>query len=258
MLTCALELANAAERKLSVSTPVDPAIAHCSPHRGGPYGGPTLPGGQDHAGAQVVSTNGGRHWPGADAPGGSLKGWHDGESLYPPERNSIHANFPYNQSDERLGVGFLLGDNRHEQRAMHMSMGGEPPPWSTVPKFLEPSNALDSILMDFLTERTRLAAMGTSRDELVGPETLNVDSWVDPSSPTVPHEMSRIMIDIIGTFPDISRLPEKVAVVYTMFTLMRWFVQPTRVNYDRMPCWMRPEPSQLSTPHPHWLNYLPW
>ena len=43
-----------------------------------------------------------------------------------------------------------------------------------------------------------------------------------------------------------------------MFLLMRWQIYPTSDNYERMPEWMTPRPSQLFTPHPAWIDYLPW
>ena len=35
-------------------------------------------------------------------------------------------------------------------------------------------------------------------------------------------------------------------------------VYPTQANYERLPDWYTPRPSQLFTPHPAWLDYLPW
>ncbi|KAL8866011.1 MAG: hypothetical protein Q9174_006556, partial [Haloplaca sp. 1 TL-2023] len=49
-----------------------------------------------------------------------------------------------------------------------------------------------------------------------------------------------------------------VAVLYIMFLIMRWQISPTRENYDRLPEWMTPRPSQLFTPHPAWVDHLPW
>jgi hypothetical protein len=43
-----------------------------------------------------------------------------------------------------------------------------------------------------------------------------------------------------------------------MFLVMRWQIDPTQENYERLPDWMTPRPSQLFVPHPYWVNHLPW
>ena len=65
-------------------------------------------------------------------------------------------------------------------------------------------------------------------------------------------------MDILHTFPDIVHLPEQVGVVYIMFLVLRWQIEPTQENYERMPEWVMPRPPQLLTPHPQWMDYLPW
>lgn len=43
-----------------------------------------------------------------------------------------------------------------------------------------------------------------------------------------------------------------------MFLLMRWAIIPTVENYDRLPEWIRPRVSQVTTSHPIWVDFLPW
>ncbi len=66
------------------------------------------------------------------------------------------------------------------------------------------------------------------------------------------------MADVISKFPNIAALPTQVAVLFAMFVLMRWISNPTQENYERMPEWVTPRPSQLFTPHPVWIDYIPW
>jgi hypothetical protein len=72
------------------------------------------------------------------------------------------------------------------------------------------------------------------------------------------HPLSKVFIDILHTFPNISQLPERVAVLYTMFLLMRWKIDPSQDNYDRLPEYIRPLPCQLYNPHPAWIDHLPF
>jgi hypothetical protein len=148
-----------------------------------------------------------------------------------------------------------------EVHARTLSTSGEPrvtASWSTLPKFIAASCPLDTLLLDFIAERARVAATGLSAEALVGPKYPNFDPLVDPNGQHHSHEVSRVFTDILRTFPDIDRLPEQVAVVYIMFLVMRWMVQPNKENYDLMPTWVQPKPHQLFTPYPHWISYLPW
>jgi hypothetical protein len=119
-----------------------------------------------------------------------------------------------------------------------------------------PTCPLDNILLDFLHERQQQAADGVATPKLVGPAYPSVSSLLNPAVES--HPLSKVFTDILGTFPDLSTLPEKVAVLYIMFLIMRWQISPTQENYDRLPEWVTPRPSQLFTPHPAWIDHLPW
>ena len=123
---------------------------------------------------------------------------------------------------------------------------------------IRPTCPLDGLLLDFLTERQRRAAEGVSSQNLVGPAYPSVSSLLNPERSKLAHPLSQVFTDIIGTFPNLSTLPEQVAVLYVMFLIMRWQISPTQENYDRLPEWVTPRPSQLFTPHPAWIDHLPW
>ncbi|KAJ5798941.1 uncharacterized protein N7503_006446 [Penicillium pulvis] len=130
--------------------------------------------------------------------------------------------------------------------------------FSTPIKNTAPTCTLDSILMDFLDNRQREAAQGIPRQKLAGPPYPSVSSLLNPEKSANSHPVSKVFTDILRTFPDISSLPEQVAVLFTMFLLMRWQIYPTQENYDRLPEWLTPRPTQLFTPHPVWIDYIPW
>lgn len=117
---------------------------------------------------------------------------------------------------------------------------------------------LDSLLLDFLHERQQQAADGVSTPKLVGPAYPSVSSLLNPAKGLTSHPLSKVFTDILQTFPDLSTLPEKVATLYIMFLIMRWQISPTQENYDRLPDWACPRASQLFTPHPAWIDHLPW
>ena len=83
-------------------------------------------------------------------------------------------------------------------------------------------------------------------------------SLLNPAASRFAHPLSKLFADVLPAFPDLARLPERVAVLYVMFLVMRWQVQPSRENYDRLPDWVRPLPSQRAIAHPAWLDHLPF
>ncbi|EGX88825.1 bZIP transcription factor [Cordyceps militaris CM01] len=143
-----------------------------------------------------------------------------------------------------------------------MDTGSGPPtilryacPVRTTP----PTCPLDALLLDFLHERRQRAAEGLPTHEVLGPRYPSVSSLLNPAHSACAHPLSRVFTDILAKFPAISGLPERVAVLYLMFLLMRWQVSPTRGNYERLPRWARPLRAQLrAPPHPAWIDHLPF
>ncbi|KAF2421551.1 hypothetical protein EJ08DRAFT_672921 [Tothia fuscella] len=186
-----------------------------------------------------------------------------------PTDPNIHPDLAaaYNQSsDERLNVVFLLDSNHRiatssnalppEQNSARDTRSG---PHSALPRHGEATCPLDALLLDFLAQRRTLAAQGSvTSAELVGPPYPNFNALLNGSTSHYNHPLSKVFTDILRTFPDLSNLPEQVAVVHIMFLVMRWSCEPTKENYDRMPEWIRPRPTQLFTVHPMWFDYLPW
>ncbi|CBF89018.1 hypothetical protein AN0671.2 [Aspergillus nidulans FGSC A4] len=186
--------------------------------------------------------------------------------------------------DERMGFGFLLEPSQQvpkmegfrrpsevtrSQSSISSAYSTPLPPVGTVtdqplPAYMTPVRniaptcTLDAILLDFLHNRQREAAKGVPKQKLVGPAYPSVSSLLNPEKSVYSHPLSKVFTDILRTFPDISSLPEQVAVLYSMFLLMRWQIYPTAENYHRLPDWLTPRPSQLLTPHPAWIDYLPW
>ncbi|GKT51547.1 uncharacterized protein ColSpa_11728 [Colletotrichum spaethianum] len=121
-----------------------------------------------------------------------------------------------------------------------------------------PTCPLDSLLLDFLHERRQRAADGLSTHEIIGPRYPSVLSLLNPANSKFSHPLSKVFTDILATFPDLSALPQRVAVLYIMFLIMRWQISPTQENYDRLPEWARPRPPQLFTEHPAWIDHVPF
>lgn len=212
-------------------------------------------------------------------------------SYYDRAKPTVAQGLDLPPSGERLNLGFLLG-HRHQMTDVRQKfdIGRSGPPVSTYSSISGVSSAshvapsgkttdafettlvahtapvrntgptcpLDGLLLDFLAERRQRAAEGFSSQKLVGPAYPSVSSLLNPERSIYSHPLSKFFTDILATFPDLSALPEQVAVLYIMFLIMRWQISPTQEAYERLPEWVTPRPSQLFTPHPAWVDHLPW
>lgn len=176
-----------------------------------------------------------------------------------PTTRNIHPDLAgaYTHCDERLGVEFLLDNNRPKlPNGLGPNHHGGVEAHTARPINIEPTCTLDTILLNFGAEHYRLSQSGTPSGTVFGPP--NFNALLNQNAPTPSHPLSKLMTDILRALPDLSKLPEQVAVLYTIFLVVRWLVEPTRENYELLPDWLTPRPSQLFTPHPHWLDYLPF
>lgn len=224
---------------------------------------------QPNAASPESQSSASRNWPYAGVPQqatSNVRSWNE-------EQQAVQGDLPYAQSDERLGVDFLLDGGQRVKMSNGVSPHAPSDPalspsipfgsgryeyWTMLPRNVEATCPLDSVMVDFLAQQRAQAEGGTPTKQLVGPPYPNFTPLINPSKSGYSHPASRVFTDILGTFPDIAQLPEQVAVVYIMFLIMRWEIEPTQENYDRLPEWMTPRPSQLFSPHPAWMDHLPW
>jgi hypothetical protein len=166
--------------------------------------------------------------------------------------------------ESRAQVGYVLDCTDHFVKGtINTSAKANshlPPVHTMLPRAsAQDSCPLDKLLLDFLLKTQRLAASGVSSKDLAGPAYPNWNVMVNPNTSRYsPHMLSKVFTDILLTFPDLSDPPVQVAIVFIMFLVMRWQIDPTRENYERIPEWIRPRPEQIFVYHPHWLDYLPW
>ncbi|KAI9851143.1 MAG: hypothetical protein M1838_004352 [Thelocarpon superellum] len=117
---------------------------------------------------------------------------------------------------------------------------------------------LDSLLLKFIHDRQSQAALGVSPNSIVGPASPSVAPLIYRGQTIFFHPIFSFLAEILATFPDISSLPEQIGVAYGMSLVLRWQISPTEENYELLPEWITPRPCQLFTPHPAWIDHLPW
>lgn len=157
--------------------------------------------------------------------------------------NSPDPPKPESSSSTGAAAGAGAGPNDHRQ--VHL----------IAVQNVGPTCPLDTIILDFLKNRRGELTSGTQQ-RMAYP---SVSSLLNPAdNSTYSYSISKVFSDILRTFPDISSLPEQVCILYSMFQLIQWQIYPTQENYDRLPHWLTPRPSQLFNPHPAWTDHIPW
>ena len=153
-------------------------------------------------------------------------------------QNNANTPLSARPPDDKLALDFLM-QSRHSSRDPQSQH--EPTPSSTnlalpmdpicrtpAPLTLDPSIPvcamplrntpplcpLDTLLLDFLADRRKEALNGTPTSELIGPAYPSFASLVDPARRIYKHPLSKVFTDMLSTFPDISTLPEQVAILY--------------------------------------------
>ncbi|KAK8163777.1 hypothetical protein IWX90DRAFT_239204 [Phyllosticta citrichinensis] len=235
---------------------------------------PTVPGPgpstQGPSSSPSSQTSNGRNWPFPGAPRTSnVRAWTQQQPPYEQPRSNIHPDLEFAQSsDERLGVGFLVESRPKLSLGVqkeNLSSGWDFNPEDRAlevctffPRTLHATCPLDNVLIDFLRDGNNQVAQGLPLKSVAGPPYPNFTALIHPERTAQSHPLSRVFTDILGTFPDLAGLPEKVAVLYIMFLYMRWHIESTEENYERLPDWLTPRPSQIFVPHPMWQDYVPW
>ncbi|KIV98704.1 uncharacterized protein PV09_09531 [Verruconis gallopava] len=136
------------------------------------------------------------------------------------------------------------------------------PVWCTTPKHIAPTCRLDQVVADLIQSRRSYELTGGNIPEFQERPFPSIPSLLNPikeadRSPVT----SSIVTNIIRvmTVPAVeSNLPEQIAILYFMSSVIRWQISPTEANYNSMPAWLRPTPSQIAVPHPIWLDLIVW
>lgn len=209
---------------------------------------------------------------------GENRVWQASRDALSQQRDNLQRGLELNDSGERLSFNFLL-DNLGQRTGSTAAQATQPhsparpspyptlapslseqpqAPWTVLPKHVPPTCPLDGLLLNFLHTRQRESTSESANNPLLTPSYPSVSSLLNPSGGHRLDPLSQLMTDIISKFPNISELPEQTGTLFVMFLNMRWHINPTKENYERLPEWFRPTPAQLFTPHPAWIDHIPW
>ena len=178
--------------------------------------------------------NTGSQHPNSNSLSLSNRSWPPYEA-FDRQRNNLQHSLELNASGERLGFNFLLDatqngvKNKSHQASQHSranipdsgyaddsnpNIDPHVAPWAAPCRNIAATCPLDGIILDFVSSRQREAADGVPKSSLVGPAYPSVLSLLNPEQSRQFHPLSQVLVDILGNFPHIYALPEKVAVLY--------------------------------------------
>jgi hypothetical protein len=173
----------------------------------------------------------------------------------PPAQMQQHTE----SNGERLGVSFLCDQQQHSSPRNKPS---EAPKEDKAAQIISRHNMtcpLDYLLGDFIKTRRAQIAAGAPLSQVIGPEKPSLLSLTHPEIKRSPADcLTPLLLDILSKFPDIDRDPERLAVLYGMYYITRWFLCPCQDCLDRCPTWTCPIPEASEHPHAVWIDYLPW
>ena len=141
------------------------------------------------------------------------------------------------QADDKLDLAYLLQSRHNSTGSSQAYSNGRTPSVSSrcnqTPNALSPFQTsheenrtahavqpktlnqcpLDGLLLKFLSDQRQKAAEGVSTQELIGPPYPCFRALVDVRASEMSHPLSKIFSEMLGKFPDISTLPEQVAIL---------------------------------------------
>ncbi|KAF4982854.1 hypothetical protein FZEAL_1604 [Fusarium zealandicum] len=136
-----------------------------------------------------------------------------------------------------------------------------PAVWGLHPNNIPPSCFADQILQGFVnairTEGVLMIPSSPGKRAARFPLRPNLSRLLDESHRS-DDDISNVVADVLRTYREIEGLPKQVAVFYIIATLVKWMVLLDKQSWDLMPEWLRPVPSQLTTPHSAWIDRIPW
>lgn len=188
---------------------------------------------------------------------------YDQSRSLPPAAQMQHQQHQPNGSNhgERLGLNFLL--EQHRQSPVSSNRAPNSPSHTSANQLIAHEVAtcpLDHLLGDFITSQRHKLATGAPLDQVIGPDRPSFNGFTDSEMPRRAEvdPITAVLVDILSKFPDIGTLPERIAVLYVMYHILRWLICPCERCYNLVPEWARPLPESLENNHPTWVDYLPW
>ncbi|KAF2495878.1 hypothetical protein BU16DRAFT_359558 [Lophium mytilinum] len=115
-------------------------------------------------------------------------------------------------------------------------------------------------LQMFMKQKRQMIQEGWSVEQVLGPlemyPTVNSCNSMTDSHSMTPNVCEWVVS--MMSWMNIGRHPERMAMTLLGVLFLTWAIVPSEKNYQAMPPWMRPTPTQIIVPHPAWIDMIPW
>lgn len=144
---------------------------------------------------------------------------------------------------------------------MRLSGHGEPcnaPQWERVPLHVGASCRLDTVLLGLVQASQSQSNDSNAISELSDHTFPSIGSLLNPEIESVQSPISNAIGRHGRITMEVPSLPIKLGMMYNMCVMLRWLISPTKRNYDALPDYLKPRESQLTVPHPIWVDVVVW
>ncbi|KAG9242121.1 hypothetical protein BJ878DRAFT_517102 [Calycina marina] len=135
--------------------------------------------------------------------------------------------------------------------------------WEISTKLKAPVTLIDQLIFSIIGSQRHLhIASDAIGEKLIGPEFPSVNILFNQEEPTgkPPSTHAEVMARYAAVLSNrgFELIPEKLASFMCMYRFIQWQISPDPNTYKALHNWQAPCPSQLSVPHPAWMDLPPW
>ncbi|KAH8796716.1 hypothetical protein BGZ57DRAFT_961682 [Hyaloscypha finlandica] len=139
-----------------------------------------------------------------------------------------------------------------EQQSLSM------PVWKARPIHYPATCKYDHIVLDLMANLKPLYQNGGTTLEFANPSFPHISALLNPQQHSMMYPLAAEIVSKVIYVFTIDSLPEQIAIMWNMCTLLRWMITGSEEDYYDMPDWMRPTATQVVTAHPTWVDMYPW
>ncbi|KAH8586770.1 hypothetical protein B0O99DRAFT_695180 [Bisporella sp. PMI_857] len=134
--------------------------------------------------------------------------------------------------------------------------------WQISTKLKAPVTLVDQLMFSVIHSQRHLhITQDVNGESLIGPEFPSVNVLFDQPAPAKPPStLTEVMARYAAVLSNrgFALIPEKLASFMCMYRFVQWQISPDYNTYKALHDWQAPCSSQLSIPHPAWMDLPPW
>lgn len=138
-----------------------------------------------------------------------------------------------------------------------------PAVWQCATKLRAPVSQLDHLIMNVIEAHLSSNTDGSGR-RLLSTDLPPVQCLMSNSGNSNTSRMEPSLAWTMKCYNTLlstrgfSLLPERLASFIVMYRFLHWQTTRSDLAYKQLYEWQKPRPSQLTIPHPQWMDFLPW